>query len=267
MRSSPPTLPGPPACKRAAVLVLCLLCSVAAGWAEEPSFTNFLAQAELAEQRGDVPAAMNFYAKAERLSSTNGANLCVVTRRYCDLMHLTSSPDLQKTLAGLALAVASRAVAADPNSAVAHLSLAVSYVKNFPYADNATKVKWSKAVKAECETGIALDPRQDVGYYLLGRWHVEVVNMNFLLKGIVKIAYGGLPKASNEEAIANFKKAGALMPKRIIHHLALAKVYGDTGQKKLAQTELETCVALKPNDRDDTAAQKEAAELLAKIRR
>jgi tetratricopeptide (TPR) repeat protein len=267
MQTTPTTLSGPLACKRAAILVLFLLWFAAAVRAEEPSFTNFLAKAELAEQRGDVPAAMNFYAKAERLAATNCENLCVVTRRYCDLMHLTSSSDMQKTLAALALAVASRAVAADPKSAVAHLSLAVSYVKNFPFTDNATKVKWSKAVKAECETGIALDPKQDVGYYLLGRWHVEVANMNFLLKGIVRIVYGGLPKASNEEAIANFKKASALMPKRIIHHLALAKVYDDTGQKQLAQTELETCVALKPNDRDDKAARKEAAEMLAKIRR
>ncbi len=234
--------------------------------AGESAFTNFLAQGEVAEQRGDVPSALKSYAAADALRSTNCADLCLLTRRYCDLMHLASSPDTQKILAERALSAALRAVQADPKNAVARLCVAVSYVKNFPYTDNRTKVKWSKAIKAECEAAIALDPKQDVGYYLLGRWHVGVSEMNFFVREIVKIVYGGLPKASYAEAIDNFKKAIALAPDRIIHHLELGKVYAATGEQKLAQTELEKCRTLKPVDRDDSAAQTEAATLLLKLR-
>ena len=148
----------------------------------------------------------------------------------------------------------------------AHLTLAVCYAKNFPYADNQTKVNWSKAIKTECETALALDPKQDVGYYLLGRWNFDVANMNFLIKGVVKLVYGGLPRASNAEAIKNFKAAIALKPERIIHHLELAKVYAATGERILARTELDRCVALKPVDRDDAEAQTTAGKLLAEAR-
>jgi tetratricopeptide (TPR) repeat protein len=250
--------------RRVWALLFLLLGLAWPGRAGELTFTNYLAQGELAEQRGDVAGALKFYTAADTLSITNCAELCLLTRRYCDLMHLaTNRQDTQKILAERALAAAQRAVMTDSNSATAHLCVAVGYVKNFPYADNATRVKWSKAIKSACETAIALDPKQDVSYYLLGRWHVGVADMNIFVKGIVKIVYGGLPKASRAEAIGYFQKAIALAPDRIIHHLELAKVYAETGQEKLARAELETCRNLQPRDRDDTEAKQEALALLA----
>ncbi|MEI9863844.1 MAG: hypothetical protein WDN00_04695 [Limisphaerales bacterium] len=259
------SFPGVSALRGVLILIFCLGISVAAARAEAVSFTNLLAQGERAEQRGDVTDALKLYTAADHLMPTNSAELCVLTKRYCDLMHITSSSGTQKVLAEQALAAALRAVQADSNNATAHLCVAVSYAKNFPYADNATRVRWSKAIKSECETAIALDSTQDVGYYLLGRWHFGVANMNIFLKGFVRIVYGGLPHASNEDAIKNFKQAIELAPNRIIHHLELAKAYEVTGQKKLAQAELEQCRALKPVDRDDEDAKADAITRLAKM--
>ena len=174
-------------------------------------------------------------------------------------MYDSSSAGIQQQLAKQALACALRAVRADVKSATAHLCVAVCYAKNFPFCDNETKVRWSRAMKMECETAIALDPKQDVGYYLLGRWYFGTANMGFFAKGVVKVIYGGLPQASNEDALRNFKQAIALAPDRIIHHRELAKVYEATGDTKLERAELETCARLKPVDRDDADAQKEAA--------
>ncbi len=249
----------------ALVLILGLWFSACGGLAEPTTFTNFLAQGEAAQQRGDVPGALKFFSAADHLMPTNCADLCRLTKHYCDLMHDASSPETQKTLAEYALAAARRAVQADPQSATAHLCVAVSYAKNFPFVDNSTKVNWSRALKAECETAIALDPKQDVSYYLLGRWHIGVANMNFFIKGLVRVVYGGLPKASNAEAIKNFKQAITLNPSRIIHHFELASVYTTTGETKLARAELEKCQVLKPLDRDDEAAQRDAKTALAKM--
>jgi tetratricopeptide (TPR) repeat protein len=244
-------------------MVCCLWLFAAGARAGEMTFTNLLAQGDLAEQRGDVPAAQKFYCAADDLRPTNCAELCLLTKRYCDLMHDTSSDAVQKTLAERALAAALRAEKADSNNATARLCVAVCYAKNFPYADNETKVEWSRDIKLECETAIKLDPKQDVGYYLLGRWNFGVANMNFLVKGLVELIYGGLPAASNEEAIKDFKKAVELAPGRIIHHFELARVYEATGREKLALAELARCRALKPVDRDDADAQSDAKKLLA----
>ena len=246
-------------------LRLLLLCLASVGRAEEVSFTNFVAQGDAAEKRGEVAAALKAYSAAEPLGGS-GADLCLLTKRYCDLMYDASSSAIQKSLATQALACALRAEQADPKSATAHLCVAVGYAKNFPFCETETKVKWSRAMKAECETAIALDPKQDVSYHLLGRWYFGTANMGFFSKSVVKVIYGGLPKASNEDAIKNFKLAIALAPGRIIHHAELAKVYGAINETKLELAELETCARLKPVDRDDTDAQLDAAKRLAEMR-
>ena len=189
-------------------------------------------------------------------------SLCAETKLYCDQMHDAKSAAEQKSLAAKALDCAQRAVAADTNNAKAHLCLAVAYVKNFQFVDTRTAISFSRGIKAEAETAIRLDPKNDVSYYLLGRWHYGVANLNFIYKGLVKLVYGGLPHASNELARENFLKAIALAPDRIIHHLELAKVYRITGPEDLAAAELNKCMALTPTDADDTDAKKWAKEIL-----
>lgn len=231
--------------------------------ADEGAFTNRLTQATVAGQQTNWPGVCQEMSAAEALAGTNGSRLCRVTKGYCDLMHLAALADRQQALAEMALATAQRAVAADPRSATAHLCVAVCYVKNFPYAPNARKVVWSRAIKSECETAIALDPRQDVAYYLLGRWEFGVANINFFIKGLVRLVYGGLPTASNAEAVQDFQKAIALAPGRIIHHFELARVYAATGLPQLAREEWEICARLSPIDADDADAQAEARQHLA----
>ena len=190
------------------------------------------------------------------------ASFCAETKLYCDQMHAAKSEAEQKSLAAKALDCAQRAVAADTNNAKAHLCLAVAYVKNFSFVDTRTAIKYSRGIKSEAETAVRLDPKNDVSYYLLGRWHYGVANMNFVYKGLVKIIYGGLPHASNALAKENFLQAIHLAPNRIIHHLELAKVYHVTGQDDLALAELNKCLALTPTDADDTDAKKWAGEIL-----
>lgn len=248
---------------------LCLLCGcllTVQAQAADTSFTNLLAQGATAGTNGDILAAVKIYSAAEQLEANNAADFCLLTKRFCDLMHITSSSDLQKTLAAKALACAKKAVQADPQSATAHLCVVVGCAKNFPFVDTRTKVVFSRLIKSESERAIALDPKQDVAYYMLGRWNFGVANMNFLERGFVKLVYGGLPPASNGEAIKDLKQAIVLAPDRIIHHAELAKVYAATGQKNLARQQLEICAKLKPLDDDDADAQSEAAKTLAAMK-
>jgi tetratricopeptide (TPR) repeat protein len=203
--------------------------------------------------------AMIFPASAQ---SNAVETLCAQTKQYCDEMHATKSAVDQKILAAKALDCATRVVAADTNNATAHLCLAVAYVKNFQFVDTRTAINYSRGIKAEAETAIRLDPKNDVSYYLLGRWHYGVANMNFIYKGLVKLIYGGLPRASNELAKENFLKAIALAPNRIIHHLELAKTYHVIREKNLALEEINKCAALSPTDRDDADAKQWAADIL-----
>ena len=227
------------------------------------SFSNCLTQADAAYHRGDLAKALDLYAQAQTLEATNASHLCAVTKCYCDLMHHSTNSAAQPELARRALAAALQAISADPLSVTSHLCVAICYAKSFPFVDLRTKVAYSRGIKTEAEKALALDPHQDIAYYLLGRWHTGVANMGFFACGIVKIVYGGLPHASNADAIACFQKAIALAPNRIIHHAGLSRAYAAAGENDLAHRELETCRALKPVDQDDVDAQTFAAAALA----
>ena len=133
------------------------------------------------------------------------------------------------------------------------------------FVDLKTELSYSRLLKLEAEKTVALDPKQDIGYYLLGRWNYGVANVGLLSRTFVKVVYGGLPQASNEEAIADFKKAIELAPDRIIHHAGLATVYEATGDTRLEIAELKKCRDLKPTGLEDRDAQTDAIKKLASL--
>jgi tetratricopeptide (TPR) repeat protein len=251
---------------RRSCLALCLLCLVAgAAGAEVYSFTNALTQATDAEKHLDLRTALNIYGMAESAESANSTNLCLLARRICDLTYLTNSLPAQKNLVDRALACSLQAVKADSYNATAHACVAVCYAKKFAFAGLKEELTDSHLFKLEAEKAIALDPKQDIAYYLLGRWNYGVANVGLFGRACVKVIYGGLPRASNKDAIANFQKAIELVPDRIIYHAGLAAVYETTGQKLLEIAELKKCRDLKPSGREDQEAQREAVQILATL--
>jgi len=242
---------------------LFLLLSSRTLWAADLSFTNALAQADVAEKRGDISDALKLYNDAQQAGANNAVDLCVLARRYCDLTYLTNSTAAQKDWVADALACSQQAVNADPQNAVAHASLAVCYAKSCLFADVKTELADSRLFKLEAEKAIALDPKQDVAYYLLGRWNYGIASAGFFSRAYVKVVYGGLPKASYQDAVINFKKAVELAPDRILNHAGLALAYEATGEKKLEIAELEKCCALKPLGPEDIEARRDAQNKLA----
>lgn len=243
----------------------CLLFSNLGIFAQAASLTNSLEQADLAVKRDDLQEALGIYDTAQR-ACTNAADLCVLSRRYCDLTYLTNSIAVQKDLLARATACAQQAVEDDPTNATAHASLAVCYAKSCNLADIKTELAYSKLFKEEADKAIALDPNQDIAYYLLGRWNYGIANVGLFSRAYVKMIYGGLPKASFQDAIYNFKKAVALAPNHILNHAGLAMAYEAVGDKKLEIAELEKCCALKPQGPEDIEAMRDAQKKLAALR-
>ena len=249
------------------IAFLCALSVFRNVQAAEVSFTNSLARASQEEHRGDVAAAMHIYAAAESLASTNAANWCALSRSYCDLMCLTNSAPAKMDLLKRALRCASQAVKVGPANATAHACLAVCYAKSCAFADIKGQLADARRFKLEAEKTLVLDPKQDIAYYLLGRWNYALANVGLLSRAYAKIVYGGLPKASNQAAIEDFKHAIALAPGRIIHHAGLAMAYEAVVDKKQELVQLEKCRALKPTDCEDAEAQREAEKKLAALGR
>lgn len=245
----------------AGILSACFLARAWSAMAGGAAFTNVLNAADGAEKRGDIARAAAICDAARRLQTNDAANLCALSRHYCDLASLADSKAARQSLVARALDCAQKAALLVPTNATAHASIAVCYAKSCAFAGVKTKIEYSRLFKDEADKAIALDPKQDVAYYLLGRWNYGIASVGFLSRTYVKIVYGGLPRASFQDAAANFKKACELAPKRILYHAGLAMAYEALGEKKAELGELKICRSLKPSDPEDIQAQREAERM------
>ncbi len=246
----------------AAGFVFACLFIAGSAMADGTAFTNSLRAAAGAEKSGDVARAAAIYDATRPMVTSNAANLCVLSRHYCDLASLTDSTAVQKNLVARALECAQKAALLVPTNATAHTSIAVCYAKSCALTDIKTELAYSRLFKQEAEKAIALDPKQNVAYYLLGRWNYGIANVGLFSRAYVKVIYGGLPNASYQNAVAYFKKACDLAPNRILYHSGLAMAYDALGEKKLEFAELRICCALKPSSPEDLDAQRDAERQL-----
>lgn len=143
---------------------------------------------------------------------------------------------------------ADRALAADPNSAWAHLSkAAVAGRAALLSGSNQRSLQLSRQVKDHADQAIALDSTLAPAYFVRGAWHSAVAELGFFKRAIVQAVYGGLPDASLEEAVADLRRAIEL-ESSAYGHLELGQVYRKTGQIKAARDQLRMALDVPPTD-------------------
>ena len=232
------------------LLVVTVLFGVRA-FAGEAQVTALLRHGEAEEKQGRTKAALADFEAAERLDPKNPAVLLRLAEQHADLVDVTKPREAAEQQARQSLDYARRALALDPKGAKAHLSLAVAYGKLTDFVGNKTKLEYSKIIKDETVKSLELDPTDDLAWYILGRWHAGVANVNGVLRALATVVYGGLPPASNAEAAKCLKKATELAPRRIMHRAELARLYQTMSQADLAAQEWQTIVTLTAADSDE----------------
>ncbi|MCK4823540.1 hypothetical protein KA005_47755 [bacterium] len=158
------------------------------------------------------------------------------------------------------------ALKVNPDGWEAHFRLSVAFGRLALFRGGKEKIKLSKMVKAEAEKAIQLNPEADLVYHVLGRWHQNVADLSGTLKFFAKVLYGGVPPASNKDAVKMFKKAIKIDPNHIEHHLELGRTYKLMKKKPLARKYFQNVLKLTPVDEDDNKFIKEAKELLKKVK-
>ncbi len=239
-------------------LFLLVLLAVAPALAEDPRLVTLVKQGDAEERLGHTRSALNCFREAERIDARNVGVLVRISKQYLDLIATTKPKEASEQVAQRALTYAQRAVEIDPKVAKAHLSLAVAYGRMTDFLGNKEKLEYSKFIKQETAKSIELDPTDPYAWHVLGCWHSGVANVSGMLKLMAKVVYGGMPPASNEEALKCLKKACELAPQRVMHHGELARVYQLTGRKDLAEKEWKTVLALPAIDKDEENDQAEA---------
>lgn len=163
--------------------------------------------------------------------------------------------------------LARRAVAADSLGADGHFALAAAVGRASLTKGRKERIRRARIIHDEAQRAIALDPRHDGAYHILGRWNAEIMRLSGISRFFAKSLLGAgiFREASWEGAVSNMERAVALDPGRLYHRLELAEIYLDRKRYDDARSELTQLAALPDREIMDSVYRRQGAALAERI--
>jgi hypothetical protein len=144
--------------------------------------------------------ALRLYIAAAKSDGKNPDILWRISKMHTDLAIASKSENAALKHADRAIDFARRGVASAPRHAMAHAVLAVAYGQKAVFVPNTEKMDLSKLLYSHAGTALEIDASNTVAMLVLGIWHREVASLNWVVRLLLKAAYGDVPEASLEES-------------------------------------------------------------------
>lgn len=162
---------------------------------------------------------------------------------------------------------ARRAVAAKPDGAEGHFALANAIGRASISMTAKERVRRATEVRAEALRTIELDPHNDGGWHILGRWNAEIQRLPAAERFIARTFLGGtaFSTASWEEAERDLRLAVQYAPNKVVHRFDLAKIMFWRQEWAAAKHQLDVLAALPSVDVSDTSYKRQARDLMLKV--
>jgi tetratricopeptide (TPR) repeat protein len=230
------------------------------------SVSELIKRGDAFDRKLQDTAALQCYLPAERLQPENAALLASIARQYRHLMSDAATREEKLRLGGIALDYSRRAAACGPNDSEAQIALGITCGKMLPFQGKKEQVAASGSIKESADKALALDPRNDTAWHILGRWHRVLADLNPVKRALGSLIYGKLPASTNEAAVACFEKAIAINPNRLMHYVELGRTYAQMGRNDDARRLIAKGLAMPDVEKDDPETKQHGREDLAKLR-
>ncbi len=229
-----------------------------------------IAMGDSAYAAHDGATALTHYQAAIAVDSTNAEALWKAGRVATDMGEaagFANQDHKRDSLYKLAQEYAGRAVDANPDLAVTHFTLAKALGRAAQTLGPRDRVKYAKRVYDQGTAAIRLDSLDADAWDLMGVWNAEIMRLNGFVRFIAKTLLGGqiFGKANWKNAQRDLEHAVNLQPNRIVHHLDLAQVYADVGEKAKAREQYNLVLSLPAADYNDQNYKHQAEQALAKL--
>ena len=201
----------------------------------------------------NAPAALAHYEEAIKADPTNYEAHWKASRSAVDLGGAERNEEKRGLYFKNAERYARQAVAENPSDAEGHFDLARALGKNALSQGPRDRIKFAKDVRNQAQECLKIDPKHAGCLHVMGMWNAEVMRLNGFTRMLAKNFLGGqiFSTANWAEARRYMEESVANDPNRIVHHLDLAGVYKDTGDKAKAKAEYLMVMKLPNTDFND----------------
>jgi len=214
----------------------------------------------------NAPAALKHYEAAITKDPKSYEALWKASRSAVDLGSYEGNAEMRGVYFRNGELYARRAVEANPGNAEGHFGLARALGKNALTQGPKARIKYATDIRAQALECLKLNPKHPGCLHVMGMWNAEVMRLNGFTRMLAKNFLGGkvFSSASWPEAKRYMEESVANEPDRIVHHVDLAGVYRDMGDKAKARAEYEAVMKLPNADFNDRHYKGEADAALRK---
>ncbi|MGI8401633.1 MAG: hypothetical protein ACR2NS_08550 [Gemmatimonadaceae bacterium] len=201
----------------------------------------------------NAPAALAHYEEAIKADPTNYEAHWKASRSAVDLGAAERNEEKRGLYFKNAEKYARQAVAENPSDAEGHFDLARALGKNALTQGPRDRIKFAKDVRNQALDCLKIDPKHAGCLHVMGMWNAEVMRLNGFTRMLAKNFLGGeiFSSANWAEARRYMEESVANDPNRIVHHVDLAGVYKDMGDKAKARAEYQMVMKLPNTDYND----------------
>jgi tetratricopeptide (TPR) repeat protein len=242
------------------LLFTLIICSCNIIYAQD--IPSILKEAQRLETSLNEKQALNKYQEVLKLDPLNFTSLIRCAELSSGIGAREESAILRDKYFDASINYAKLAYKCNPNSDEACVQMSIAYGRLALTKSGKEKVSSVREIKAYAEKAIKINPSNFKAWHVLGKWHYEVSNLNFLEKAAIKLFFGSLPQSTFNMSIEAYDKARKLHPTFILNYLELAKSYHKNNDHKKAISMLKSATSLPVKTEDDPRIKKEAAQLL-----
>jgi tetratricopeptide (TPR) repeat protein len=240
---------------------------LAASIASGQTAANHIALGDKEYVAMNASAALNHYEAAIAEDPKNYEALYKASRSAVDLGSYERNEGVRGAHFKNAELYARRAVEANPSDAEGHFNLARALGKNALSQGPKARIKYAGDVRNQALECLKINPKHAGCLHVMGMWNAEVMRLNGFTRMMAKNFLGGkiFGSASWPEAKRYMEESVANEPNRIVHHVDLAGVYRDTGDKTKALAEYQTVMKLPNREYNDRYYKGEADAAMRKL--